>query len=83
MFRQKHAHHDQRHAPAITDQHHRDAVMARYACGEIGINKVAELLDIHIMDAYALLTDYNLEIQLTVDDFQQEMDAWRRDGTFR
>lgn len=52
-------------------------VMQRYARGEIGLNKVAELLGIHIMDAQALLKQYDLELQLTVEDVQQELDELR------
>ncbi len=48
-------------------------VMQRYARGEISLNQVAELLHIHVMDAQALLDKYQIDLQLSVEDFQREV----------
>ena len=67
----------ERRRPAQVDQ---DAVMARYAAGEISLGKAAESLGIHIMDAQALLAEYDLYLQITPEDWEQELAAMRASG---
>ena len=57
----------------ITRQQREEQLIEHYRNEAIGLNRLAELLGIHIMDAQHLLEKYNLDLQLTVEDFEAEM----------
>jgi predicted HTH domain antitoxin len=57
----------------ITHQQLEEQLIQQYRNQEIGLGKLAEVLGIHIMEAQQLLKKYNLDLQLTVEDFELEM----------
>jgi predicted HTH domain antitoxin len=53
-------------------------VMEQYRTGDIGLNKLAELLGIHITDAQHLLKKYHLDLQLTIADLEDDLRVMRQ-----
>lgn len=57
---------------------YQDSLMKRYANREIGIGKVAELLNIHEVEATALLEEYDMDIAFTVEDLEKDLKTAQR-----
>lgn len=64
--------------PYRPSQAAKDAVMRRYANREIGIRDVTNELQIHLMDAYQLLAEYQIELPLTIEDVQRDLEDIKR-----
>ena len=60
-----------------------EQILDRYVRREIGLAKSAALLGIHLMDFQYIAGSRGIELALTPDDLQSDVETLRRLGQFR